>query len=454
MTALGPVPAPGPASHNIEALKRGRRCAIDRFGFFLAAGDTHSAEGLDGLPTLPKEPSPTASGVQEPSPSADTLAPSQSGAGLTESTVVVLEDIQAAREGAIEQAIQSRSTHHGVTWWEDIAKEVRREALHTGCALRSTHNSNGHGAGSPGTPHHHAADVASHDNSTPPASSSAQAEHSTAWARAALLRARRRIRRGPLPMEERRIAWQLLTGATFRPIFADEYNRLLERTIGQDSEEVMLRDLGRTLPLHCLFKDDESPGQRSLRRVLHAYCARDPEVGYCQGMGFIAAVLLLHMDESAAFGVLWQLMNGRHYLMRQLYQPGFPLLQKMLGILKGLLRRFLPRLHEHFTDLCIEPAFYASHWFLTLFAYQLPVPLVCRIWDLFISEGWRIVFKVAIALLAWEEPQLSTTTMEGALLLLKTIHEKKDPEAIIARAMAMPIKECDLRPEASDVPMQ
>jgi hypothetical protein len=140
--------------------------------------------------------------------------------------------------------------------------------------------------------------------------------------------------------------------------------------------------------------------------------------------------------------------------MRQLYQPGFPLLQKMLGILKGLLRRFLPRLHEHFTDLCIEPAFYASHWFLTLFAYQLPVPLVCRIWDLFISEGWRIVFKVAIALLAWEEPQLSTTTMEGALLLLKTIHEKKDPEAIIARAMAMPIKECDLRPEASEAPMQ
>jgi hypothetical protein len=153
------------------------------------------------------------------------------------------------------------------------------------------------------------------------------------------------------------------------------------------------------------------------------------------------------MEEPAAFGVLWQLMHGRHYLMRQLYQPGFPLLQKMLSILRALLRRFLPRLHAHFQELGIEPAFYASHWFLTLYAYQFPVPLVCRIWDLFVSEGWKIIFKIALALLLWEEPTLSTATMEGALLLVKTIHEDKDPEAIVSRAMALPIKERDLKPD-------
>merc|ERR1711991_397467 len=99
------------------------------------------------------------------------------------------------------------------------------------------------------------------------------------------------------------------------------------------------------------------------------------------------------------------------------------------------------RLHDHFADLGIEPAFYASHWFLTLYAYQFPVPLVCRIWDLFISEGWKIVFKVAIALLQWEERQLVGMSMENVLLLVKTIHENKDPEVIVARAMSLPIKE-------------
>eukprot|EP00952_Eustigmatos_sp_NYUAD-ZCMA_P014122 55401-Eustigmatos_ZCMA.PRE.1 len=35
-------------------------------------------------------------------------------------------------------------------------------------------------------------------------------------------------------------------------------------------------------------------GQSRLRRVLHAYSRIDPEVGYCQGMGFVTAMLLTY----------------------------------------------------------------------------------------------------------------------------------------------------------------
>jgi hypothetical protein len=43
---------------------------------------------------------------------------------------------------------------------------------------------------------------------------------------------------------------------------------------------------------------------RSLRNVLVAYAMRNKEVGYCQSMNFIAALLLLHMSEERAFWVL------------------------------------------------------------------------------------------------------------------------------------------------------
>jgi hypothetical protein len=38
-------------------------------------------------------------------------------------------------------------------------------------------------------------------------------------------------------------------------------------------------------------------GVAALRKVLVAYAAHDPKVGYCQGMNFLAALLLLAVDK-------------------------------------------------------------------------------------------------------------------------------------------------------------
>ena len=40
-----------------------------------------------------------------------------------------------------------------------------------------------------------------------------------------------------------------------------------------------------------------SPKQAQLRQVLVAYSLRNPRVGYVQGMGFVAALLLVFIDE-------------------------------------------------------------------------------------------------------------------------------------------------------------
>lgn len=38
-----------------------------------------------------------------------------------------------------------------------------------------------------------------------------------------------------------------------------------------------------------------------LERVLKAYAVEDPELGYCQGLNFIAFMLLIHLDEEVSF---------------------------------------------------------------------------------------------------------------------------------------------------------
>ena len=55
------------------------------------------------------------------------------------------------------------------------------------------------------------------------------------------------------------------------------------------------------------------------------------QVGYVQGMGFIAGLLLLYMCEEDAFWMLVALLKGAvHPPLEGLYQAGLPLLQQFL----------------------------------------------------------------------------------------------------------------------------
>ena len=60
------------------------------------------------------------------------------------------------------------------------------------------------------------------------------------------------------------------------------------------------RDLHRTLSES--FGDDASLSP--LRNILYAYSIRNPNVGYCQSMNFLAAFLLIRFTEAQAFWVL------------------------------------------------------------------------------------------------------------------------------------------------------
>ena len=52
---------------------------------------------------------------------------------------------------------------------------------------------------------------------------------------------------------------------------------------------------GRTFPSHPYFSTQLGPGQLSLFNLLKAYSLLDEEVGYCQGLSFIAGILLMHV---------------------------------------------------------------------------------------------------------------------------------------------------------------
>lgn len=149
-------------------------------------------------------------------------------------------------------------------------------------------------------------------------------------------------------------------------------------------EKAIARDLGRTFPHHAFFNDGQGVGQESLFNVLKAYslyvthaansCSLtfqfrfDPECGYCQGLPFIVAPLLLVCPDEEAFCLLVRLMQS--YELRGHFLPEMPGLQLRLFQFDRLIEEMLPVLHVHFLRQGVKSSMFCSQWFMTLFAYR------------------------------------------------------------------------------------
>uniref|UniRef100_A0A8C8K3S5 TBC1 domain family member 4 n=1 Tax=Oncorhynchus tshawytscha TaxID=74940 RepID=A0A8C8K3S5_ONCTS len=180
------------------------------------------------------------------------------------------------------------------------------------------------------------------------------------------------------------------------------YQDLLKQLTAQ--QHSILVDLGRTFPTHQYFSAQLGAGQLSLYNLLKAYSLLDTEVGYCQGISFVAGILLLHMSEDQAFDMLKFLMYDLGF--RRQYRPDMTSLQIQMYQLSRLLHDYHRELYSHLEEHEICPTLYAAPWFLTLFASQFPLGFVARIFDILFAQGSEVIFKVALCLLSSHEGEI------------------------------------------------
>ncbi|GJQ88093.1 hypothetical protein Trydic_g13105 [Trypoxylus dichotomus] len=222
-----------------------------------------------------------------------------------------------------------------------------------------------------------------------------------------------------IPEALRGEVWQRLAGSD--ETLLEKYRLLI--TQESSCENVIQRDIARTFPAHDFFKEAGGLGQDSLYRVSKAYAVYDSEVGYCQGLSFLAATLLLHMPEEQAFAVLVKLMYN--YGLRDLYKDGFDNLYLRLYQLNKLMEEQLGPLYQHFSCHNIETHMFASQWFLTLFTARFPLYFVFHIIDVFLLQGIETLFQVALALLTMCMKDLLSSDFEGILKYFRVNLPKK-----------------------------
>ena len=225
-----------------------------------------------------------------------------------------------------------------------------------------------------------------------------------------------RTRKG-IPDSLRSVVWQLFAG-TDKLKEKNLFENLNKQELDKDIEGVIIKDLDRTFPSCQLFKEKYGMGQRKLYRVLSNYSKYNKVLGYVQGMGYLAAIFLLYMDEESAFYMLHSLV--KNYGFEGLYKEGFPDLKKKFYVLLNLEKKYIPKIYDIFKRDGVFISIYASQWLLCLFAKDLKPNILVRIFDVFLFEGFKVIYRFALAFLKLKEKEF-ISNKKGIFYSMNTI---------------------------------
>ncbi|KAG0573664.1 hypothetical protein KC19_VG198400 [Ceratodon purpureus] len=244
----------------------------------------------------------------------------------------------------------------------------------------------------------------------------------------------KKLIRSGIPPQLRPRVWSAVSGASRRRSLAPEsyYSDLLAAVEGRETPATRQidHDLGRTFPTHPWI--DSADGRAALRRILVAYSFRDSRVGYCQGLNFVAAMLLLIMKkEEDAFWMLAVLVEN--VLFDDCYSENLYGCHVEQRVFKDLLRKKLPRLAARLEEIEFDVSLVTTEWFLCLFAKSLPSETAMRVWDVLFNEGASILFIVALAIFKMREEELLAAKHVGEVMkiLSDVTHSAYDPDELL-----------------------
>jgi len=105
-----------------------------------------------------------------------------------------------------------------------------------------------------------------------------------------------------------------------------------------------------------------------LYNVLLAYCNYDSQIGYVQGMNYVAGMLLMHIqDEEKVFWCLLYVMNRKNW--RCVYKHEMTKLMELLDTVEQRLKVEYAAIYEHLLDNDFTVGACFSPLFITLYIY-------------------------------------------------------------------------------------
>jgi len=199
----------------------------------------------------------------------------------------------------------------------------------------------------------------------------------------------------------------------------DEESQLLG---SEASLKVLDKDLPRTFAQLGFFHKG-GPLEQQLRDVLEAYIFYRPDVGYVQGMSYLAAMLLLTMDTFQAFVALCNLLHSHYFL--SFFAMDMLQIKIRFAVFEHFFEKQLPDLFATFEELGVTTDTYLLNWLMTLFSKSLPVDITTRLWDNYLLNGESFMIRSSLGVLKWlSQTHFVDLPFEELMVTLTHLHDQ------------------------------
>lgn len=182
--------------------------------------------------------------------------------------------------------------------------------------------------------------------------------------------------------------------------FSDiDYENLHERA-SERANDIILRDSNRTFP--CSIGNERARSYTDvLIKILQSYAAIDEQVGYTQGMNFVASMpLVLTKNEYQTFCTFYGMMQNPLIYLRDIYQDGFPGFFELAKIWNFLLEKKYPWLFHKLENNNINILVLVAKFFQSiLLAYDVPLELKLNMFDRIVLFGKVSLLSLQMAII-------------------------------------------------------
>ena len=201
------------------------------------------------------------------------------------------------------------------------------------------------------------------------------------------------------------------------------YNDLLFESNKYDNE--IKKDLTRTFPDNILFKYGNIYYNK-LYHILTAYANLNKNIGYNQGINYIAAHILYifenEMDELIFLDAFINKLNLDKILDNNLNNEFY---EKIFRNINSFILKQMPKLDKFLSDIKLNIEFFTTNWILTLFGDSIDNEFLVIIWDYMIIFGWKFIKYFILNILLKSENDILNSTENNLTFIKKNLLKKE-----------------------------
>ena len=188
--------------------------------------------------------------------------------------------------------------------------------------------------------------------------------------------------------------------------------------VNEKYEVDIKKDLLRTLPDDISFKYGKE-NYNKLYHILSAYSNYNKNIGYAQGLNFLAAICLcIFKDEIDSFIFLDGLIQK--FKFENLFGIKNDELNVKLKEIECCVDKWCPEIKKYLQTKLLNYDFFTCKWMITLFSNSMNIKYLFQLWDYMIIFGWKFFKFFVIAVIKFNEIKILNCSLEK---ITKTMNE-------------------------------